>query len=148
MYVSWAQRFSGPTEATELPVYSSYDINKLNIFFVFTKTVQSKSSDYICIATFVKRADLILRNYKLQHLPFTLPWKAEEVSSVLVLKGRTKMIYEAENCQIVEREGTIEILDLEVACWKKTRANILQLVSNLFWVVKRGFVEHCKNVPL
>jgi hypothetical protein len=49
-------------------------------------------------------------------LPFTLPWKAEEVSSVLVLKGRTKMIYEAENCQIVEREGTIEILDLEVAC--------------------------------
>jgi hypothetical protein len=30
----------------------------------------------------------------------------------------------------------------------KNRANFFQLVSNLFCVVKRGFVEPCKNVPM
>jgi hypothetical protein len=42
---------------------------------------------------------------------------------------------------------TIEILDLEHACWKN-RANFYQLVSTPFFEVKRGFVDRRKIVPL
>jgi hypothetical protein len=43
----------------------------------------------------------------------------------------------------------IEIFDLHRRrALKKKRASFFQPVSNLFWVVKRGFVEPCKNVPL
>jgi hypothetical protein len=31
---------------------------------------------------------------------------------------------------------------------RKKRANLFQLISSLFWVLKRGFVGPCKNAPV
>jgi hypothetical protein len=46
------------------------------------------------------------------------------------------------------RPAPIEILCSTRRSILKNESNFFQLVSNLFCVVKRGFVEPCKNVPL
>jgi hypothetical protein len=48
---------------------------------------------------------------------------------------------------VFRRALSIEILDLEDACWKKV-AIFFQLVSTLFCEVKRGYVDRRKIVPL
>jgi hypothetical protein len=55
--------------------------------------------------------------------------------------GESRPIRLEEHSSDFQRSGkTIEILVLQDACWKKGQM-FFQLVSNLFWVVKRSFVE-------